>query len=78
MKAKHNIMTNLRLWSVQAGLAGGALTTALASLQAAGVKVPAVAIAASGILTAVGVFGARMFGQPDVVTSTDKPEGPDQ
>ncbi len=74
MRKKHSCLTNLRLWSVQAGIAGGALTASLAALQQAGVAVPPLLLAGSGILTAVGVFGARMFGQPNV-TGADKPEG---
>ena len=62
----HNLITNLRFLSGQAGLVGGAVTAGLAALQQNGVAVPPVALAASGILTAVGVFGARMFPQPDV------------
>ncbi len=66
MKAKHDLMTNLRLWSVQAGLVGGAFTAFLAALQQNGIAVPPVVMAASGILTAAGVFGARLFPQPDI------------
>ncbi len=66
MKFRHNLTTNMRLWSVQAGLIGGAFTAFLAALQQNGIAVPPAVLAASGILTAIGVFGARLFPQPDV------------
>ena len=66
MTKRHDILTNFRLWSVQAGLIGGAFTAFLAALQQSGLHIPPVLTAASGVLTAAGVFGARMIAQPDV------------
>ena len=73
-KCAHDVSTNLRLLSVQAGIAGGGMTAALGAYQAAAnaahinAGVPGWLFAISGILTAVGVFAARMWPQPNVNT----------
>lgn len=73
MTTSHDLATNIRLLSVQAGVAGGALTAALGTFQAAmtvahlQVTVPPVLYIVAGVLTAVGVFLARMVPQPNVM-----------
>ena len=56
----------IRLWSVQAAALGGAFTAFLAALQDQGVHVPAIAVAASGLLTAITVAVTRALPQQDV------------
>lgn len=56
----------LRCWSVQAAALGGSLTAFLAALQEQGVHVPAVALAATGLLTAVAVAITRALPQRDI------------
>lgn len=56
----------LRCWSVQTAALGGAATAFLAALQAQGVPVPALALAASGLITAVAVAVTRALPQADV------------
>ena len=67
MPATHDVAGTLRCLSVQAGLAGGALTAALGAFQGGvaamhvAVVVPPGAFVAAGVLTAVGVFAGRMW-----------------
>ncbi len=61
-----DIAKTLRCWSVQAAAVGGALTAFLAALQDQGVHIPPVAMAATGLLTAVAVAVTRALPQNDV------------
>ena len=56
----------LRCWSVQAAAIGGAVTAFLAALQDQGVHVPAVAVAVTGLVTAVTVAVTRALPQDGV------------
>ncbi len=73
MTFTHDIATNLRLLSVQAGVCGGALSAGLGAFQGVtaaahlAVAVPNWLFIAAGLLTAVGVFAGRMWPQPGVV-----------
>jgi hypothetical protein len=65
MPSRQDIVANLKRLSVQAGLAGGALTAALGALPpAAHVHVPPAVFVFTGALTAIGVFAGRMWPQP--------------
>ena len=65
MPSGQDFVANLRRLSVQAGIAGGALTAALGAFERAGHgHVPALAFSAAGVLTAAGVFAGRMWPQP--------------
>ncbi len=61
-----DIAKTLRCWSVQAAAVGGSLTAFLAALQEQGVHVPPVALAATGLLTALAVAITRALPQTDV------------
>ena len=65
MPSGKSIIGNLRRLSVQAGIAGGALTAALGAFQRMGHwELPAGVFVMAGGLTAVGVFAGRMWPQP--------------